>query len=282
MKSSHKTFNLHQLKRKLINGIALSLATLAAMIAFIGLVWVMYTLLKNGISGLTWNTLSQNTASPGLGGGLLNAIIGSLLISISALILGSPIGILAGIYLAEYASKGRLTLFVKLVIDMLLGAPSILIGLFIYELYVVRMGHFSGWAGCLALMVMVIPIIARTTETIYVLIPTAMREAVLALGASQWELIQFLLVYVIRTAVLTGVLLALSRIIGEAAPLLFTALNNQFWSLDMNQPMANVPVSVFNYAMSAYPDWQQLAWSGALLITLYVLLINWISRQLVK
>lgn len=273
---------LHHIKRKIINAIALSFATVFTLIAFIGLASVLYTLISQGFAGLTWNTISQNTSAPGSGGGLLNVIVGSLLISFTALIIGSPLGILAGIYLAEYSPRGRLTSIIRLLIDMLLGAPSIIIGLFIYELYVVRVGHFSGWAGCFALAVMVIPITAKTTENIYLLIPASMREAVMALGASQWELIQFNLLYVIKAGVLTGVLLALSRIIGEAAPLLFTALNNQFWSLNMSQPMPNLPITLFNYAMSPYPDWQQLAWAGALLITMYVFIINLISRYLVK
>ena len=276
------TMTWHYLKRKTINAIALSFATLFSVIAFIGLTWVLYTLISQGIVGLTWTTISQNTAAPGGGGGLLNAIVGSLLISVAALLIGSPIGILAGIYLAEYSPNGKLALVTRLLIDMLLGAPSIIIGLFIYQLYVLHVGHFSGWAGCFALAVMVIPIVARTTENIYLLIPVSMREAVFALGASQWELIRFILTHVIKTGVLTGILLALSRIIGEAAPLLFTALNNQFWTVNMNQPMPNLPITIFNYAMSPYPDWQQLAWAGALIITIYVFIMNLICRYFIR
>lgn len=282
MRFGMRHIDTHYLKRRAANALALSLASLAAMLAFASLGWLFYTLVSHGLAGLNWNTLSQVTSSPGSGGGLLNAIVGSFLISFTAIAIGSPIGILIGIYLAEYHPFGKLSFTVRIVVDIILGAPSIIIGLFIYEVYVVRVGHFSGWAGSFALGMMVIPIVARTTENIYLLVPSTLRESVLALGAPQWKLIQFIIANIIKGGVLTGVLLALSRIVGETAPLLFTALNNQFWSLNMNQPMANLPTTIFNYAMSPYQDWQQLAWSGALLITVYVLSVNMISRYLIR
>jgi phosphate transport system permease protein len=282
MRLGKRQLDAHYLKRRAVNAIALSLASIAAMIAFACLGWLIYTLISRGLPSFNWNTLSQVTSSPGGAGGLLNAIVGSFLISFTAIALGSPIGILVGIYLAEYHPFGKLSSTVRIVVDILLGIPSIIIGLFIYEVYVVPAGHFSGWAGCFALGIMVVPIAARITENIYLLVPSTMREAVLALGAPQWRLIQFIIAHIIKGGVLTGVLLALARIVGEAAPLLFTALNNQFWSLNMNQPMANLPTTIFNYAMSPYQDWQQLAWSGALLITVYVLFVNMISRYLIR
>jgi phosphate transport system permease protein len=249
---------------------------------FIALIWLLYTLVKNGAHGIRWSTFSQVTESADVRGGLLNAIVGSLLLVSLGLIIGSFIGIFVGIFLAEfYQSKTQGTI-VRFLLDILLGIPAIIIGLFIYQIYIIQIGHFSGWGGSFALAIMVIPVVARTTENAYVLVPRILKESVLALGAPRWKLIQLVLINVIRTSVLTGILLSMARISGEAAPLLFTALNNSFWSLDMNQPMANLPSTIFYYAMSPYDTWQQLAWTGALIITAWVLFINLLSRSLVK
>lgn len=273
---------LHIIRRKIINYLMLIIASLATFIALSFLGWLFYVLIKLGYPGLHWSVITLMTPPPGSSGGLLNSITGSLLLSTLAILIGAPIGIMAGVFLAEYHPKGIFSTTVRFIIDILLGAPSIIIGLFIYQIYVIKTGHFSGWAGCFALSILVIPIVARTTENIYTLVPYTLRESVLALGAPQWRLIGFLLTRVINGAVFTGILLALSRIVGEAAPLLFTALNNQFFNLNMNQPMANLPVTIFNFAMSPYPDWQQLAWTGALLITVWVFIINLICRLLIK
>ncbi|MBL7479423.1 phosphate ABC transporter permease PstA [Legionella sp. 27fs60] len=273
---------LHILRRKIVNSLMLIILSVLAFIALFCLGWLFTILIKSGYPGLRWTVLTLNTPPPGSSGGLLNAIVGSLLLSSLAVLMGAPIGILAGVFLSEYQPIGLLSTIVRFIIDILLGAPSIIIGLFIYQIYVIKTGHFSGWAGCFALSIIVIPIVARTTENIYSLVPHTLRESVLALGASQWHLVRFLLIRVIKGAVFTGILLALSRIIGEAAPLIFTALNNQFLSFNMNQPMANLPMTIFNFAMSPYTDWQQLAWTGALLITTWVFALNLLCRLLIK
>lgn len=273
---------IHILKRNIINYLMLFLASFGAFIALFCLSWLLYILITSGYPGLHWTLITLSTPPPGSSGGLLNAIVGSLLLSFTSVLLGSPIGIMTGIFLAEYRPSGKLSTVIRLLIDVMLGVPSIIIGLFIYQIYVLRVGHFSGWAGCFALSIIVIPVVARATDNIYHMIPHTLRESVLALGTPQWRLVAFLLARVIKSAVLTGILLALSRIIGEAAPLLFTALNNQFLSFDMNQPMSNIPITIFNFAMSPYPDWQQLAWTGSLLITAWVFVINLLCRTLVK
>lgn len=274
--------NILVMKRKLYNFLALSFATIVGLLTLFILGWLLYTLLNRGLEGLHWSTITQITKTPGNNGGLLNAIVGSLLMSFLAILIGTPIGIMVGIYIAEYRPQSRFSTIIRFILDILLSSPSIIIGLFIYQIYVVNTHHFSGWAGAFALSIMVIPIVARTTENIYLLVPGAIRESVLALGASHWRMIHFLITRVIKQGILTGILLAFSRIIGEAAPLLFTALNNQFWNLNMNQPMANLPITIFNYAMSAFPEWQQLAWTASLIMTVVVLSLNLLVRSIIK
>jgi phosphate transport system permease protein len=222
------------------------------------------------------------TPPPGSAGGLLNAISGSLLMTLLGTLIGTPIGILAGTYLAEFGQRGWMAPITRFINDILLSAPSIVIGLFVYEIYVVHVRHFSGWAGALALSILVIPIVIRTTENMLRLVPSTLREAAAALGAPQWKIISFVTLRAARAGIITGILLAVARISGETAPLLFTSLNNQFWSDDMNQPMANLPVVIFQFAMSPYEDWQNLAWAGALLITLSVLTLNILARVLFR
>ena len=225
---------------------------------------------------------SRKTPPPGSSGGLLNAIAGSLMMTLIGTLIGTPIGILAGTYLAEFGQRGWLAPVTRFINDVLLSAPSIVIGMFIYAVYVVNIGHFSGWAGALALSVLVIPVVIRTTENMLRLVPNTLREAAAALGAPQWKVISFVTLRASRAGILTGILLAVARISGETAPLLFTALNNQFWSSDMNQPMANLPVVIFQFAMSPYDDWHHLAWAGALLITFSVLTLNIVARVLFR
>ena len=269
-------------RRRLVNHMALILATIFAMLALYCLAWILVTLLYKGLPYLNWSLLTKRTLMANSHGGLSNAILGSLLITSFAVIIGGSLGILVGIYIAEYRPQGRLTKMVRLILDILLGSPSIIFGLLIYEFYVLPLKHFSGWAGSFALSLMVFPIVARATENMYKMIPGLLREAVVALGAPDWKVIQFLLTYVIKGGVLTGVLLAFSRILGEAAPLLFTTLNNPFVRFNMNQPMANLPVVIYNYAMSPFQNWQHIAWSGALLMTTWVLSINLITRYWLK
>jgi phosphate transport system permease protein len=225
---------------------------------------------------------TQMTPPPGSSGGLLNAIAGSLAMTLLGTLIGTPIGILAGTYLAEFGQRGWLAPVTRFINDVLLSAPSIVIGLFIYEIYVLKVKHFSGWGGALALSILVIPIVIRTTENMLRLVPNTLREAAAALGAPQWKIISFVTLRASRAGILTGVLLAVARISGETAPLLFTALNNQFWSGNMNQPMANLPVVIFQFAMSPYEDWHRLAWAGALLITFSVLALNIVARVLFR
>ncbi|RMD79635.1 MAG: phosphate ABC transporter permease PstA [Gammaproteobacteria bacterium] len=246
------------------------------------LVWLLGTLLLKGLPGLSWATLTQPTPPPGGSGGLANAIVGSLLLTGLGVLLGAPLGILAGTYLAEFGRHGRLGQAVRFVNDVLLSAPSILLGVFVYEILVVPLGHFSGWAGGVALALIVVPVVVRTTEDMMRLVPDTLREAAAALGAPYWKVILSVVYRASLTGILTGVLLAVARISGETAPLLFTALNNQFWSLDMSRPMANLPVSIFQFAMSPYDDWQRLAWAGALLITFSVLALNVLARTLLR
>jgi len=225
---------------------------------------------------------TKMTPPPGSSGGLWNAIFGSLMMTVGGTLLGTPIGILAGTYLAEFGERGWLAPVTRFINDILLSAPSIVIGLFVYEVYVVHVKHFSGWAGTLALAIIVIPIVIRTTENMLRLVPSTLREAAAALGAPQWKIINFVTLRAARAGIITGVMLAIARISGETAPLLFTSLNNQFWSSDMDQPMANLPVVIFRFAMSPYEDWQSLAWAGALLITFSVLTLNILARVLFR
>ncbi len=265
-------------RRRLINALSLGISVLAMLFGLFWLGWILWTLLLNGLPGLSMAVFTQMTPPPGSSGGLLNAIAGSLMMTLFAALIGTPIGILAGTYLAEFGQRGWLAPTTRFINDVLLSAPSIVIGLFIYEVYIVKVGHFSGWGGTLALSILVIPIVIRTTENMLRLVPNPLREAAAALGAPQWKVISFVTLRAARAGILTGVMLAVARISGETAPLLFTSLNNQFWSSNMNQPMANLPVVIFQFAMSPYDDWHKLAWAGALLITFSVLTLNILAR----
>lgn len=269
-------------RRRLINIFGLGISAIAILFGLLWLTWILWTLLAKGLPQLSLATLTQMTPPPGSAGGLLNAIVGSLMITSLAVVIGTPIGILAGTYLAEFGKRGWLAPITRFINDVLLSAPSIVIGLFIYEIYVIKIGHFSGWAGALALSILVIPIVIRTTENMLRLVPNTLREAAAALGAPQWKVINLVTLRAARAGIITGVLLAVARISGETAPLLFTSLNNQFWNNDMSQPMANLPVVIFQFAMSPYQDWQSLAWAGALLITFSVLSLNILARVLFR
>ncbi|HRB21616.1 MAG TPA: phosphate ABC transporter permease PstA [Nitrosomonas sp.] len=266
------------IRRRIVNAICLTFSILAMAFGLFWLFWILLTLFEHGLHGLTATLFTEMTPAPGNEGGLLNAIIGSLVMVILATLIGTPIGILAGTYLAEFGQRGWLAPVTRFINDILLSAPSIVIGLFIYTIYVAKVGHFSGWAGVLALSMIVIPVVVRTTEDMLRLVPNSLREAAAALGAPQWKIITLITWRASKAGILTGVLLAIARISGETAPLLFTALNNQFWSMNMNQPMANLPVVIFQFAMSPYESWQGLAWAGALLITLSVLTLNIAAR----
>jgi len=268
------------LRRRLVNYVVIALSVAATGFGLMWLVLVLSTLLINGITAITPSLFMQMTPPPGSSGGLLNAIVGSLLMTVIATAIGTPTGIFAGTFLAEYAHSSRFGEVVRFVNDILLSAPSIIVGLFVYEVMVVRMGHFSAWAGAVALAIIVIPVVVRTTEDMLRLVPATLREAAVALGAPKWKVIVMVAYRAAMQGMLTGVLLAVARISGETAPLLFTALNNQFWSSDLNAPMANLPVVIFQFAMSPYADWQTLAWGGALLITAAILLLNISARTL--
>jgi len=265
-------------RRRIINAVGLTISVLAMLFGLFWLCWILFTLLEHGLPSLTPAVFQQMTPPPGNAGGLLNAIAGSLMMTLIGTLIGTPIGILAGTYLAEFGQRGWLAPITRFINDVLLSAPSIVIGLFVYEIYVVKVKHFSGWAGALALSILVIPIVIRTTENMLRLVPSTLREAAAALGAPQWKVVNFVTLRAARAGIITGVLLAVARISGETAPLLFTALNNQFWSSNMDQPMANLPVVIFQFAMSPYGDWQHLAWAGALLITFSVLTLNIVAR----
>ena len=265
-------------RRRIVNAINLTFSILAMAFGLFWLFWILFTLFEKGLGGISIATFTQMTPAPGSTGGLLNAIVGSLAMVTLATLIGTPIGIMAGTYLAEYGQRGWLASVTRFINDILLSAPSIVIGLFVYTVYVAKMGHFSGWAGALALSLIVIPVVVRTTEDMLRLIPDNLREAAAALGAPQWKIVTLVTWRASKVGIMTGVLLAIARISGETAPLLFTALNNQFWNADMNQPMANLPVVIFQFAMSPYENWQELAWTGALLITLSVLGLNIAAR----
>lgn len=260
--------------------IAMSFSCAAAGLGLVALGWILVVLVMKGAAGLSLQVFTENTPPPGSAGGLINAIFGSLVQTIVATVVGTPIGILAGTYLAEYGRGTRLAMVVRFINDVLLSAPSIVIGLFVYVVMVQPMGHFSAWAGCAALSILVLPIVVRTTEDMLRLVPDSLREAASALGAPRNVVIRQICYRAARAGLLTGVLLAIGRISGETAPLLFTSLNNQFWSTNMNEPMANLPVVIFQFALSPYEDWQRLAWAGALLITLTVLALNIVARVL--
>lgn len=268
--------------RKRVNQVALALSLGAMAFGVFWLVWILWSTVQLGVGGLTWSALSQATPPPNDAGGLLNAIWGSCLMVLLATFVGTPVGIMAGIYLAEYDVKGWLGTTTRFVNDILLSAPSIVIGLFVYAVIVARYRHFSGWAGVMALALIVVPVVIRTTENMLMLVPAALREAAYALGAPKWKVITMITLRAARAGVVTGVLLAVARISGETAPLLFTALNNQFFTSDLGQPMASLPVTIFKFAMSPYENWQQLAWAGVFLITLAVLGLNILARVLTR
>ncbi len=269
-------------RRKLTNTLTLGVSILTVAFALTFLAWILWTLFSQGFSHLTLDVFTKMTPPPGSKGGLLNAIVGSILMVLFATLIGTPIGVLAGTYLAEYGKSGWLAPTTRFINDILLSAPSIVIGLFIYEVAVHSVGHFSGWAGSLALSLIVIPVVVRTTENMMLLVPNTLREAAAALGAPYWKVVMHVVYKSAKTGIITGLLLAIARITGETAPLLFTALNSQFWNTNMNEPMASVAVVIFQFAMSPYEDWQHLAWAGALLITLFVLGLNILARSLFR
>ena len=265
-------------RRRFTATVALGASGVATLIGLAVLAAILWTLFSRGIGGLSWSVFTQSTPAPGSSGGLLNAIYGSLVMTLLGVLLGGPIGILAATYLSEYGRTARLSTVIRFINDVLLSAPSIVIGLFVYTLVVVPMGHFSALAGAVSLAIIVIPVTVRTAEDMLRLIPQTMRHGSAALGAQPWRTITSIVYPAARSGLLTGVLLALARVSGETAPLLFTALNNQFWNANLNQPMANLPVVIFQFATSPYPNWQSLARAGALLITLFVLLLSIIAR----
>jgi phosphate transport system permease protein len=268
-------------RRRATNAILLTISCGAALFGLLWLVWILATLLINGLGAITPALFTESTPPPpGEGGGLLNAIFGSLIMTVVGTLIGTPVGILAGTYLAEFGKTSKLAEVIRFINDILLSAPSIVIGLFVYEIMVAQMGHFSAWAGAVALSIIAMPVVIRTTEDMLKLVPNTLREAAAALGSPQWKVVFMICYRAARNGMITGVLLAVARISGETAPLLFTALNNQFWSTDMNAPMANLPVVIFQFALSPYEDWQRLAWGGALLITVTILLLNIIARAL--
>ena len=259
-------------RRQLVSVVALSLAAAATVLGLIALIWILFTTLINGFAALSPTLVTDMTPPPGAAGGLLNAIYGSAAMIAVAVIVGAPVGVLAGTYLAEHGKRRAVAEAVRFLNDILLSAPSIVIGLFVYELVVRPAGHFSGWAGALALGLILLPVVVRTTDETIRLVPTELREAALALGAPQWRMTLQVLYPAARTGILTGLLLGIARISGETAPLLFTALNNQYWTTDLSQPMANIPVVIFQFALSPYDSWHTLAWAGALLMTMFVLI----------
>ena len=271
--------------RRVTNVVAQVLATLATLFGLFFLAWIVWTTLRNGIAALDLDLFTRMTPAPGDDGGLLNAIFGSVAMSLLGVALGAPIGVLAGTYVAEYAGSpwtARLAETIRFVNDILLSAPSIVLGLFVYTLVVAPMGHFSALAGAIALAFIVLPVVVRTTDEMLRLVPAQMREAALSLGVPQWKVTVQVLYRASLPGIVTGILLALARISGETAPLLFTALNNQYWTTDISQPMANVPVVIFQYAMSPFEAWHQLAWAGAFVLTAFVLLVALIARAVVS
>ncbi len=259
---------------------AMSMATMAFGMIF--LIWILITLFGKGFAAFGPQLFTQMTPPPGSDGGLANAIFGSVLMVGASVLIATPVGIMAGIYLAEVGRDNWIAKVTRFVNDILLSAPSIVIGLFVYSLIVFQVKHYSGWAGAVALAIIAVPVVVRTTENMLMLVPNSLREAAVALGAPTWKVVLKVTLKAVRGGVITGILLALARVSGETAPLLFTSLNNQFWSTDMNAPMANLPVVIFQFAMSPYEDWQRLAWAGALLITLTVLLLNILARTVFR
>ena len=269
-------------RRKFVNKLAIALAMAAMAFGLFWLFWILFETVRLGIDGLTFDTLTQMTPPPNDEGGLANAIYGSFLMVMLATLVGTPIGVMAGIYLAEYETKSWLATVTRFVNDILLSAPSIVIGLFVYAVVVSRFKSFSGWAGIVALALIVIPVVIRTTENMLQLIPSGLREAAYALGAPKWKVILSITLKAARAGVVTGVMLAVARIAGETAPLLFTALSNQFWTSSLTEPMASLPVTIFKFAMSPYENWQRLAWAGVFLITVAVLGLNILARVLTR
>jgi phosphate transport system permease protein len=265
-------------RRRGRNAVLLGLSIAATVFGLAWLVLILGALLYQGFSGLSLAVFTEMTPPPGSSGGLLNAIAGSLVMTIAGVIIGTPIGILAGTYMSEYGRYNPLTSVIRFINDILLAAPSIVIGLFVYEVVVAPMGHFSAIAGAIALAILVIPVVVRTTEDMLNLVPNSQREAAAALGLPRSVMIRYVAYKAAMSGIVTGVLLAIARVSGETAPLLFTALNNQFWSTNLNAPMSSLPVTIFQFALSPYPDWQKLAWTGALLITLTVLALNIVAR----
>lgn len=270
-----------QARRRFKNRIAIVISMIAVIFGLVWLAWILYSTFTKGVGGLSWDVFTEMTPPPNTeGGGLANAMMGSFLLITIATFIGTPLGILSGIYLAEYGRKNWLASVIRFINDVLLSAPSIIIGLFVYMVMIVPMGHFSGWAGIVALALIQLPIIVRTTENMLLLIPNNLREAAYALGTPRWRMILKITLKASVSGIVTGVLLAIARIAGETAPLLFTALSNQFWSTDLNAPIANLPVTIFKFAMSPFQEWQELAWAGVLLITLFVLFLNILARVL--
>lgn len=269
-------------RRRIINAFNLSVSVATTLFGLFWLVWLLWTLFENGLHWLRLDVFTKMTPPPGSEGGLSNAIVGSIILTGVATLIGTPLGVLAGTFLAEFGRYSKVASIVRFVNDVLLSAPSIIIGVFVYEMVVVTTGHFSGWAGSVALALIMIPVVVRTTEDMMRLVPDTLREAAAALGAPRWKVISTVVYRASITGILTGVLLAVARISGETAPLLFTALNNQFWSTNMNSPMPNLPVVIFQFAMSPYEDWHHLAWAGALLITLSVLFMNILARTVLR
>jgi len=277
---AHGRNNALYIRRRARNTVAQTLALAATAFGLGWLVLILGALLYEGLGGLSLSVFTQDTPPPGSAGGLLNAIVGSIVITVLAIIIGTPIGLLAGTYMAEYGRHAKLSMIVRFINDILLSAPSIVIGLFIYEIMVAPMGHFSGYAGAVALAVIVIPVVVRTTEDMLTLVPDTLREAAASIGLPRAHMIVRVAYRAARAGIVTGVLLAVARVSGETAPLLFTALNNQFFSVDMNAPMPSLPVVIFQFALSPYEEWQKLAWTGALLITVTVLVLSIIARSL--
>jgi phosphate transport system permease protein len=278
MKSSQSLYRRRQIR----SIIALTMACLATLFGIFWLVWILATTLYNGFAALSPKLFTQMTPPPGEDGGLLNAFFGSFIMVVIAVIIGTPIGVLAGTYLAEYSRGKKLGEVIRFVNDILLSAPSIIIGLFVYELVVRTSGHFSGYAGGIALAFIFLPVVVRTTDEMLRLVPDVMREAALSLGIPRWKMTVNVLYKAASTGILTGILLGIARISGETAPLLFTALNNQYWTTDITEPMANIPVVIFQYAMSPYDQWHTLAWAGAFIMTLFVLLLSVGSRAILN
>ena len=268
-----------QARRSLINKVALLLSMATMAFGLFWLVWILFSTVTRGVDGMSLALFTEMTPPPNTeGGGLANAIVGSGLLILWATVIGTPLGIMAGIYLAEYGRKSPLAEVIRFINDILLSAPSIVVGLFVYTIVVLKMGHFSGWAGVIALALLQIPIVIRTTENMMKLVPDSLREAAYALGTPKWKMISAITLKASISGIITGILLAIARIAGETAPLLFTSLSNQFWSTDMMQPIANLPVTIFKFAMSPFAEWQQLAWAGVLIITFCVLLLNILAR----